>query len=121
MDEQTLMMLLQCFGLSGLQDKKSFKKKDLVAIETVKQINDMKHILEQFYLPCKYKLYIVNINEKKAITVLRQVLRLFDYHIASRECNINNKKMIFYTLESDKDLENSTNIMQDQHKTLYFD
>lgn len=121
MDEQTLALLLQCFGLSGLHDKRSFKKRDLVALETVKKINHMKDILEQFYLPCKFKVYIANINEKKAITVLRQVLRLFNYHIASRECNINNKKMIFYTVESDKEIENNTNILRDQRKTLYFD
>lgn len=116
-----LLQLMSCFGLTGLNDRKSFKKHDLVSKKTVQSIKNMKHILDQFYLPCKSKLYLENMTEKKAITVLRQVLRLFDYHIASRERNINNKKIIFYTLESDKEVEkNATQIQRNLQTTLYF-
>lgn len=121
MSEDVLMQLLSCFGLHSLTDRKSFKKHDLVALKTITKLESMKHVLEEYYLPCKFKLYLDDISEKKAITVLRQVLRLFEYHIASRERNINNKKIIFYTLESDKELENSTNIKKDTPRTLYFD
>jgi hypothetical protein len=120
MSEDVLLQLMTCFGLNGLTDRRSFKKHDLVAMKTVNKLECMKHILEEYYLPCKFKLYLEDISEKKAITVLRQVLRLFDYHIASRERNINNKKIIFYTLESDKELENSTNIRKNVQTTLYF-
>ena len=120
MGEDVLLQLMQCFGLQGLNDRKSFKKHDLVVFGTVGRINAIRDLLGEYYLPCKSKLYLDDITEKKAITVLRQVLRLFDYHIASRERNISNKKIIFYTLESDKELENSTNIKTEIHKTLYF-
>ena len=121
MDEDVLLQIMACFGLSGLNDRKSFKKQDLIAFKTVQKIEAIKSMLQDYYLPCKFKLYLEDISEKKAITMLRQVLRLFDYHIASRERNINNKKIIFYTLESDKELENSTNIRKDANRTLYFD
>jgi hypothetical protein len=120
MSEEVLLQLMKCYGLNGLNDRRSFKKQDLVTIGTVNKINLLKDILDEYYLPCKSKLYLGDMTEKKAVTVLRQVLRLFEYHLVSKERNISNKKIIFYTLESDKDLENTTNIMTDQRKILYF-
>lgn len=120
MGEDVLLQIMACFGLSGLNDRKSFKKQDLVAFKTVQKIEAIKGTLQEYYLPCKFKLYLEDVSEKKAITMLRQVLRLFDYHILSRERNINNKKIIFYTLQSDRELENSTNIRQDVNRILYF-
>ena len=119
MSEDVLLQLMQCYGLNGLSDRRSFKKQDLVALGTVRRINEIKEILDEYYLPCKSKLYLDDMTEKKAVTVLRQILRLFEYHIASKERNISNKKIIFYTLEADKELENMTNIKMDS-KMLYF-
>jgi hypothetical protein len=70
---------------------------------TVKKLNELKPILEEYYLPCKARLYLDDMTEKKSITVLRQVLRLFKYHINSKERNINTKKIIFYSIASDEE------------------
>jgi len=110
MPDDVLLQLLTCYGLKGLEDKHIFKKQDLVYIETVRKLNDIKNILNEYYLPCKAKLYLKDMTEKKSITVLRQVLRLFRYHITSKERNLNTKKIIFYTITSDAEYENMMNM-----------
>jgi hypothetical protein len=121
MEDEVLLSLLSCYGLKNLDDKKAFRKQDLVSRKTVEKINDIKHTLAQYYLPCKAKLYLDCMTEKKAITVLRQVIRLYGHHITSKEKNISNKKIIFYTLDRDDNGEGVAN-MKTQHdaKILYF-
>ena len=81
----------------------------------------MKETLEEYYLPCKARLYLDDMTEKKSITILRQVLRLFKYHITSKERNMNTKKVIFYTINSDEE-ENIVNMKSHQtSKLLVFD
>ena len=121
-DDDVLSQVLECFGLVGLSDKKSFKKQDLIAIQSVQKLNALKDVLKMYYMTCKANIYLENLTEKKSITILRQIVRLFNYHIASKERNINNKKVIYYVLESDKDLENINVIKtQQHHTTLFFD
>jgi len=121
MPVEILIELLNCYGLKDLNDKHTFKKQDLVYLGTVKKINEMKHILEEYYLPCKARLYLDDMTEKKSITILRQVLRLFNHHITSKERNINTKKVIFYTINSDEE-ENIINMKTHQtSKLLIFD
>lgn len=119
-DKETLVKVLHCFGLKDLEDKKMFSKNDLVQAHTVVQLNEMKPLLESFYLPCKAKIYIDNLNEKKAITVLKQLLRLHGHVLVSKERNINNKKVIFYCIvnENEKDM---SSIMKMQIKPNVLD
>lgn len=90
--------ILEMYGLSGLDDTKSFTKKELISIETVNNINQHKGLLEEIYLPCKAKIYLKDLNEKKCITILRQLLRLFNYSLKSIEKYIQSEKMIEYTI-----------------------
>ena len=70
----------------------------------------MRSELEDFYLPCKAKIYLEGMDEKRAITVLKQILRLHGYFLLSREKNFNNKKIIFYQLINEKDKLKSHNM-----------
>jgi len=119
---EVMQQLLDCFGLTNLDDKHTFKKQDLIFLGTVLKLNTLRPMLEDYYLPCKAKLYLDEMTEKKSITVLRQILRLFKYHITSKERNINTKKIIFYSLTSDQELENVINMKSQQlSRTLRFD
>ena len=102
-DIDVLIRLLHCFGLDNMNDRKFFSKYDLVQHNTVQKLNTLKVELEEYYLPCKAKIYLENITEKRALTVLKQVLRLHNYYLLSRERNFNQKKVIFYQLVNDKD------------------
>ena len=51
--------VLESFGLTSLEDKRSFSRKDLKYIKTVEKINKIKPQLEECYLPCKARTYHV--------------------------------------------------------------
>lgn len=103
-DVDTLQIVMECFGLHGLGDKKSFSKSDLMEIGTVERIRALIPVLEEFYMPCKSKVYLENLTEKRAITILKQILRIHGYFLASSERNFNNQKVIFYRLMSEMDI-----------------
>ena len=42
-------------------------------------ILEIKEKLEIYYLPCKAKMYLKDLTEKKCITILRQFLKYIDY------------------------------------------
>lgn len=102
-DEDLLLRLLKCFGLNGVDDKRTFCKFDLQKIGTAEKLVPVVDELRSYYLPCKAKVYLDNMDERKAITVLKQVLRLHDFYLQSKEKNFNNRKVMFYTLMSEKD------------------
>jgi hypothetical protein len=59
-----------------------------------------KHLdeLKSYYIQCKHKLYLENLNEKKMITLLRQLLRTHEYELKTREKYDNGKKFLLYTI-----------------------
>ena len=58
--------------------------------------------LKQYYLKCKHEKYLENLNEKKVVTILRQILRPYDYTIKTYEKYNNGKKYLLYILFKDK-------------------
>lgn len=99
-DLETLKCLLECFDLKGLNDARMFSKKELEQRRTLEKLAELKPVLQEYYLKCKANLYLENMTVKKALTVLKQVIRLYGYTLESTEKNINNKKLIYYKLMS---------------------
>lgn len=123
-ENDVMMRVLHCFGLVDLNDKRLFCKFDMAQLKTVVKLTDMRSFLEPYYLPCKAKIYMdpVGMNEKRAITVLKQVLRLYGYNLVSKEKNVNNRKIIFYQLLSDKDYTQTTQMKRhDVTNVISFD
>ena len=96
--QEKVITILGFFNLSGFEDTKSFTKKDLGVFETVKKINENIALLEELYLPCKAKIYLTELNEKKCVTILRQLLKLYKYNLKSTEKYIQGDKMIEYNI-----------------------
>ena len=90
--------LLKIFGLSGLTDSRFFTKENMVENSTVEKINSMKDELSEYYLPCKSKIYLQNLTEKKCITILRQFLKFYHYKCIGIEKSKNGKKYKTYRL-----------------------
>jgi hypothetical protein len=97
-DIEFLNKLLNCFGLQNIQDKGEFTKDNLINLNTIDKINNLLPELVIFYLPCKYNYFLKNLTINKCITILKQVLRLFDYQLKKREHVINKIKIIYYFL-----------------------
>lgn len=90
--------LISFFGLKSLTDNHSFNKKNLIDLKTVEKINGILDKLSSYYLPCKSRIYLSDINEKKCITILRQFLKVHNYTLLYKEKFINNKKSIYYQI-----------------------
>lgn len=102
-DQDLVLRMLKCFGLNNFEDKRTFCKHDLTKIDTVKKLEPLIEELRSYYLPCKAKVYLDNMDVRKAITVMKQVLRLHNYYLQSKEKNFNTKKVMFYTLITEED------------------
>ena len=103
-DIEIINSLLNAFGLTSLNDTNFFTKESLKGNQTIDKLNEMKDVLETYYLPCKAKNYIVNINEKSCITILSQFIKIHGYTLISKERPIDRKKVNVYRLiENDKE------------------
>ena len=88
--------ILSAFGLNNFTDTKLFSKKDLEKINTLDKLNNLKNKLKKYYLPCKARLYLNEIDLKNSITILRQIVKLYNFSIVSKEKYITGLKFIIY-------------------------
>ena len=88
--------ILENFGIKGLDDNHSFTRENLSDLSTVESMNEMYDELLRYYIPCKAKKYLIDLNEKKCITILRQFLKMQNHTLMSKEKYVNGKKILFY-------------------------
>lgn len=88
--------ILDNFGIKGINDNHSFTRENLKDLDTVKNINNMYNELVRYYIPCKAKKYLIELNEKRCITILRQFLKIQNHTLISKEKYINSKKILYY-------------------------
>jgi hypothetical protein len=117
--DKILDKLLKCFGLENIDDKKYFSRNDLKKINTIENINKLKNELEEFYLPCKSKIYLNNLTEKKIITILRHFIKYKLFKLISREKYMNKTKIIIYQLIKNIDIDYKPLFLED-NKTIFF-
>jgi hypothetical protein len=87
--------------------------------KTMKNDYFNKHFIK-FYLPCKYRKYLQNVDEKKAITILRQLLKVYDYNIISSEKYSRGNKFLVYKLKN-MNVKNDTKKEKKYDLVLHFD
>ena len=98
-----LKNIINGFGLKNLNDKKEFCYLDMNNLNTLNVFHSLENELRKYYLPCKQKIYFNNINmltNKEAITILRQLLKIHDYDLNSREKFIKGIKYSVYKIIS---------------------
>ena len=117
--EEIINEVLKCFGLENINDKKYFSRNDLKKIKTIENINKIKNNLLKFYLPCKSKIYLNNLTEKKTITILRHFIKYSQYKLNSKEIYMNKSKIIIYQLIQKDNFEYKPLILED-NKTIFF-
>jgi hypothetical protein len=97
-DTNIIHDLLNAFGLDTLEDTNFFTKDTINELNTVSKFTDLKDKINTYYLPCKSKVYLKNITDKKCITILRQFIKVHNYTLISKERYINRKKLCVYRL-----------------------
>ena len=98
--EYILQMLLESFNLKSLHDQTEFTAKDLEKINTVDRFKIIIPLLQVYYLPCKFKIYLVDLHVQKCLTVLRQVIRLYNVRLISTERYLKKRNIIVYSLNN---------------------
>jgi len=93
------IFLLISIDLNGLNKKNSFILKDLKDHEIEKNYVLINEILDKYYLPCKKRIYLDNLNYKKIITILRQLVKLYNLKIQSINKYNNGNKHILYIIK----------------------
>lgn len=88
--------ILENFGIKGVDDNHSFTRENLIDLNTVENIDNMYDELVRYYIPCKAKKYLVDLNEKKCISILRQFLKIQNHTLMSKEKYIQGKKILYY-------------------------
>ena len=113
--EDLCLEVVKAFGLQGFDDVTNFSKKDLEVLGTVNKLYELKPKLEEYYIPCKAKLYVNNIDHKRAITILRQFLKTQNYTLSSKEKYIKGIKYNTYTVVS---ITNNLNINKNKERKI---
>jgi hypothetical protein len=98
-EDQFNEQLLLCYGLHGFSDTSEFSKTTLRDRDTVNKLSELVPEMIMYYIPCKAEKYLANLDEARAITILRQFIRLKNYKLAKRERVIQKKKIIYYSLQ----------------------
>ena len=96
--DELVNKIVGAFGFRTLTDRRSFSRSDLSKLDTVLKIKEMKGLLEQYYLPCKARTYLNDLNSKNIVTILRQCIKTKGYTICSREKYLKGDKFIIYSL-----------------------
>ena len=109
-DLDMLNLVIECFGLAGISDLRMFSKADMTLQNTTTKMSDLVPRLQEYYLPCKAKLYLQNVTQKKCITILKQILKLHDHVLLSKERNSRHRKIILYQIVSEKERKCTTGI-----------
>ena len=113
--------IIKLYGLSDFNDTKLFTKENLKDLKTVEKLNDYLYKLNEYYLPCKAKRFVHDLDEKKSITILRQLLKQHGHNLLAKEKFIKGIKYNFYQIIQYSNKKMDTNSTIDERIVVSFD
>tara|TARA_B110000858_G_scaffold94785_1_gene109241 strand:+ start:262 stop:660 length:399 start_codon:yes stop_codon:yes gene_type:complete len=121
-DLQIIQSILDAFGLDDIEDARFFTKEHMIDVDTVQKIINLSDSLKEYYLPCKSKKYLTDLNEKKCITILRQFVKIHHYKCIGMEKSIKgNKTMTYRLIYSNNDYLTSPEAKKNKEYVLSFE
>lgn len=97
--ENLIYRICHVFGLSGMSDRRWFSKNDMQSNSTINKINDnLIDDLKNIYIRCKARSYLTDIDDKLALTILRQLLKTQGYKVNTRTVQRNGQRITQYQL-----------------------
>ncbi len=105
--DNELKKLLECYNVFDINENNIITYLSLKTHNTINKLYNLLDLLLEVYLPCKYS-FINNLNIKRSLTILRQVLRLYDYTLQKYQIS----KGFIYKIEkkNEKKMKIETNI-----------
>jgi|TARA_B110001469_G_C9644715_1_gene325365 hypothetical protein len=105
-EKSMVIKILNLYGINDIDDSHFFTKKNLIELNTVENLIEQKVLLENYYIPCKFKIYFNELNLKRCIVILRQLLKVHNYTLLSKEKNIKGvKESIYQVIPLNKEIE----------------
>jgi len=102
-DRYIISDLIDIFKIDSLDNEEfHFTKHDILNSDIIEKIIELKDKLLIYYIPCKAKKYLNDIDAKKCITILRQFLKYIDYNLKMKEKYINGIKNYRYFIICNK-------------------
>lgn len=98
-EEDFVKRLMQLFLGDELNLHYQFTRKTLEDKGVIQEINKMIPELQTYYLRCKHSKYLENVDSKKAITIFRQIIRVYGFLVKSVEKYHNRSKFLLYHVE----------------------
>ena len=99
--KQILGLLINNYPFDDLHYE--FTKKIISEKKVLDKIGPYIEELKKYYLKCKHSKYLENIDEKKYITILRQIMRPYNYSIKAYEKYNNGEKYLLYVIIKNKE------------------
>lgn len=97
--------ILFIFGIKDFDENFYFSKYDIQKKNIIEEIEKELPELQKYYLNCKAKKYLIDLDFKRIVTILRQLTRQHKYRIVGFEKYTNGEKYLLYKLEKDVKLE----------------
>jgi hypothetical protein len=88
--------ILQHLKLQGLQEKRWFTRDELC----LQTMDEWLPLLEPYYIPCKAKRFLSQIDSSRIITILRHILHPLEYDLRTQERMYKLQKTTLYQIYS---------------------
>lgn len=92
-------IILDCLcaiGFDNLKDNSFISKNTMIHAKSVDIIKSMADKLREYYAPSKAKIYLENIDIRKCITIVRQLIKILGYDLISKEKMTSGRKVLYY-------------------------
>ena len=94
--KELVELILRSCGFHGLHDLRWFSKSELRL-----EVEEWLPTLEPYYLPCKAKRFLHgDIDASKLITILRHIIRVYDYDLLAQERLYKDSKQTLYQIRT---------------------
>ncbi len=102
-NREIILEILNAFGYQSFNNiDQPFNKKDLDKRKTVEKMQKIRSKLEEYYLPCKAKVYLKKkLTMRSIMTILRQFLKSEGYYLNYWESYIDGIKTTYYQIKED--------------------
>ena len=113
-DREIILDILDAFGYQNFNNiDQPFNKKDLDKRKTIEKIQRLRSKLEEYYIPCKAKIYLKKkMTTRSIMTILRQFLKSEGYYLNYWESYIDGVKITYYQIKEDsKIIKNKTYVV----------
>lgn len=102
-DRNFVVELLNLYGIKDFYDTHYFTVANLKSLNTLEKLIDITDRLKEYYIPCKAKVYLRNIDMKRSIVILRQFLKCHNFTLYSKEKYFKKVKHTTYRIVSNNE------------------